>query len=103
MSNPLPVRIVGSAARAIAEASDWWIANRPNAPDAFSEELERALALIASQPLIGARAMNINLAGVRRIHLARIHYHLYYRVASSPPSVDVLAFWHTSRSSPPLM
>lgn len=103
MSGPLPVRIVNSAARAILEAAEWWTANRPQAPDAFAEELRRAFQLIATHPAIGARARNIRLAGVRRIHLARIHYHLYYRVSGSPPVVEVLALWHTSRGSAPPM
>ena len=69
MSGAFHVRIVGSAARAIAEAAEWWVANRPKAPDAFAEELERALQLLASQPSIGAQARNVKLADVRRIHL----------------------------------
>jgi plasmid stabilization system protein ParE len=101
VSKPRPVRITGSAARAIAEAAAWWTANRPKAPEAFADEVERALQLIAVHPGIGARAMNVRLAGVRRIHLARIRYHLYYRVAGVPEVIEVLALWHTSRGSPP--
>lgn len=97
MSGPLPVRIAGSASRAIIEAAEWWEINRPKAPNAFADELERAFQLLASQPLIGARARNAKLAGVRRLHLPRVHYHLYYRVASSPAAVEILALWHTSR------
>ncbi len=55
MSSPLPVRIVGSAGQAILDAAEWWLANRPKAPDAFAVELERAFQLLASQPLIGAQ------------------------------------------------
>lgn len=103
MSDRLPVYVVNSAARAIVEAAEWWAANRPKAPGAFAEELERALRLIALQPGIGARAQNTKLNGVRRIHLARVHYHLYYRVVIARPAVEVLALWHTSRgSSPPI-
>ena len=69
--------------------------NRPAAPGAIGEELERAFALIAAQPRTGAIARNARLADVRRLHLARVHYHLYYRVG--PRTIDVLAFWHTSR------
>lgn len=101
MSGPLPVRIVESATRAILEAAEWWSANRPKAPDAFAEELDRALQLLASQPAIGARARNIKLAGVRRIHLTRVHYYLYYRVIPEPATVEILALWHTKRGSPP--
>ena len=100
MSSPLPVRIVSSAARAIAEAAEWWVANRPKAPDAFVTDLESALKLIASHPGIGARARNAKLENVRRVHLARVHYHLYYRVTSEP-SIEVLALWHTSRGTDP--
>ncbi len=100
MTPSLPVRIVSSAARAISEAAEWWAANRPKAPDAFVTELERALQLIASQPVIGARAINVKLAGVRRVHLARVHFHLYYRVTSEP-AIEVLALWHTSRGASP--
>ena len=92
----LPLRVVSSAARALAEAADWWVANRPKAPDAFVTDLEKALQLIASHPGIGARARNVNLEGVRRVHLARVHYHLYYRVTSDP-TIEILALWHTSR------
>ena len=103
MTSLLPVRVVNSAARAIREASAWWIANRPKAPDAFAEEIERAFQLIASQPGVGARAQNAGLPDVRRIHLARIHYYLYYRVSASPASIEILALWHTSRGvNPPL-
>ena len=100
MNNPLPVRIVSSAARAIAEAAEWWAANRPKAPDAFVEDFERSLQLIASHSAIGARARNVKLKGVRRVHLARVHYYLYYRVTSEP-AIELLALWHTSRGTSP--
>lgn len=58
MNSPLTVRIVTSAARAIAEAAQWWAANRPKTPDAFVADLESALKLIASHPGTGARAGN---------------------------------------------
>lgn len=79
----------------------WWAENRPLVSGAIEEELERSFALLAVQPAIGARARSSRLRGVRRIHLNRIHYYLYYRVLAE--SIEVLAFWHTSRgSSPPL-
>ena len=101
MSGPFRVVIVSSAARAIVEAADWWVANRSKASAAFAEELERALQLLSSQPLIGAQARNVKLAGVRRIHLPRVHYHLYYRVIAEPPTIEVLALWHTKRGTSP--
>ena len=97
----LPIKIVLRAAREIAEAGHWWQANRPAAPAAVEEELRRAFALLAEQPSVGARALNTKLAGVRRIYLSRIRYHLYYRVRPSPEVVEVLALWHASRGSDP--
>lgn len=102
MSRRLPVDIVESADRAITKASQWWFENRPKAPEAFGEEIDRAIKLIAVEPEIGARALNVSLSGVRRVHLARIHYHLYYRVTvATSPRIEILALWHTSREGPP--
>ena len=101
MSSPLPVRIVGSAGQAILDAAEWWVSNRPKAPDAFAIELERVIQILASQPLVGARTRNVKLAGVRRLHLPRVHYHLYYRVTSHPEVVEILALWHTRRGTSP--
>ncbi len=97
----LPIRIVRSAAKAIAEAADWWQVNRTKAPEAFMEDLDSALHLIALQPNIGAKAKNMKLVDVRRIHLSRVHYYLYYRIKHTSSSMEILAFWHSSRGSEP--
>jgi plasmid stabilization system protein ParE len=101
VSGSYHVHIVSSAARAIAEAANCWVANRPKAPEAFAEELTRAFQLLASQPSIGAQARNVKLVGVRRVHLQRIHYYLYYRVRANTETVEVLALWHTKRGTSP--
>ncbi len=101
MNRKLPIRVVRSAADQITEVAAWWDANRPKAPGVFRQEIERALELVSVQPRIGAKAGNVGLAGVRRIHLSRIHYYLYYRVKESPKIVEILALWHTSRGSGP--
>lgn len=77
-------------------AETWWGLNRPKAPGAIRIELERGSSLIALQPQIGARATNVALPGVRRLHLARIHYDLYYRLVEAPRRLETLAFWHAS-------
>ena len=101
MSRRLPIKVARTAADQIAEASAWWKVNRTKAPNAFRDEIERVLELISTQPQIGARASNTKLVGVRRIHLSRIHYHMYYQLRESPAAVVVLALWHTSRGSEP--
>jgi plasmid stabilization system protein ParE len=97
----LPARLVRRATREIREASTWWAENRPAASGAVEEAVRRALRLVRSNPQIGARATNVELPGVRRVHLSRIHYHLYYRVLEDPPCVEILALWHTRRGEGP--
>jgi plasmid stabilization system protein ParE len=101
VSEPLHVEVSELAAGHIRAAEAWWRSNRPKAPNAIREELERASSLIAVQPGIGTRARNATLPGVRRVHLARIRYDLYYRVVEEPKHVELLAFWHASRGSGP--
>jgi plasmid stabilization system protein ParE len=60
-----------------------------------------AMALIRLNPQIGVHASNVALSGVRRVHLSRIRYHLYYRVRQDPACIEVLALWHTRRGSVP--
>jgi hypothetical protein len=101
VSRSLPIDITTLAKTQIRAAEDWWRLNRPKAPNAIREELERASVLILLQPDSGARARNVSLAGVRRLHLARVRYCLYYWVRSDPDRIEILAFWHESRGSAP--
>ena len=101
MSDLLPVAVSDLAVQQIRVAEAWWRVNRPKAPNAIREELERAAGLIAIQPQIGARARNLTLAGVRRLHLARIRYDLYYHLIDTPRRIEILAFWHASRGHKP--
>lgn len=101
MSRPLDIEVSQLAAIQIRAADDWWRLNRPKAPNAIHEELERAARLISLQPQIGARARNVALPGVRRLNLARIRFDLYYRVVSEPERIEVLTLWHSSRETGP--
>ena len=99
--SPLPIVVTASAAAAIREAADWWSENRDSGSAPVADELERAFELIATHPAIGASARNVGLPGVRRVHLSRIRYHLYYHASPAGDRIEVLAFWHTSRGSDP--
>lgn len=101
MSEPLHVEVSTLAAAQIRAAEAWWRLNRPKTPNAIREDLERASSLIAVQPQVGARARNVALPGVRRLHLARIRYDLYYRQVDAPKRLEILAFWHASRGRIP--
>ena len=97
----LPIKVTPRADREIQRAASWWLANRPKAPEAFKEELQRGFDLISQQPGVGAHATNVKLEGVLRIHLSRIRYFLYYRVRAS--RIEVLALWHSSRLKRPVL
>jgi plasmid stabilization system protein ParE len=104
LSGPLPIVVSRLAAEQIRVANDWWRANRPKAPNAFSDDLAQTTALLALQPRLGARARNAALAGVRRVHLTRIRYDLYYRIIEEPqPSIEILALRHSSRGGQPTL
>ena len=97
----LPVKITRRAAAQIRDGASWWSANRPKAPGAFAEDLRRAVELISHQPTIGTRAASKRLRDVRRVHLGRIRYYLYYRVQTD--RVEILAVWHSSRGRDPVL
>ncbi len=56
--------------------------------------------MLAEHPSIGATFEEGPLAGVRRLHLGRVGYQLYYRV-SDEQFLDVLGLWHSSRGGAP--
>ena len=97
MTERFSINVTRRAAAQIQKVAAWWALNRPAAPGAVEEELERALALLSAQPSVGSIARNVKLRGVMRAHLSRIRYHLYYRVSCG--QLQVLALWHTSRGS----
>jgi len=97
----LPVVLTRRAARQVEAAALWWKANRPAAPNAVRDDLAGAMTLIAEQPTCGAPTATRRFHDVRRIHLTRIDYHVYYRLAPRLRQVQVVAFWHARRGSPP--
>ena len=101
MKRPLDIDISDLARKQIRAAEDWWRLNRTKAPNAIREELERAASIISVQPEAGARALNVSLAGVRRLHLARVRYYVYYWLLTDPERIEILALWHESRGSEP--
>lgn len=101
MSERLAITFTPRASRDIAEAKRWWDANRTKAPKALEEELRATLDLIATVPGIGPIAHNVPLPGVRRIHLERVNYFLYYRPRLDLNQIEVVALWHARRGAGP--
>ena len=93
------LRIARRAAFEIERAEHWWVENRPAAPDAFRADLKGAFKLLIRQPGVGVKVGNMRLSGVRRLHLGRIRYFIYYRVKNN--ELVVLSVWHSSRGKGP--
>jgi len=96
----LRLRVTREAERQIRKASAWWHANRPAARGLFRQELTRGFDFITTQPEIGTKALDTPLLGIRRLHLIRIRYYLYYRIRNDD-TAEVVALWHTSRGQGP--
>lgn len=94
------LRVSRDAEAQIRQAARWWRENRPAAPGLLHQELQRGFQLIVGEPGIGPQAADLTAPQVRRLLLARIRYFLYYRITGEDV-VEVLAFWHTSRGTPP--
>jgi len=96
----LAVVVTPRAGRQIEAAVAWWRENRSAAPNALREDLAAAVALLADQPSMGIPVSGPH-RGLRRVHLLRVGYHLYYRVAPQLRQLQVLALWHARRGSSP--
>ena len=95
------LKLLRQASNQISEAAAWWAANRPSAPKALVRDLRQAMRLIAVQPNAGRTVKGAGFESVRRVHLTRVRYHLYYRLNPEDDTVEILAFWHSSRGSEP--
>ncbi len=61
------MRISPRAAIQIRKAGEWWLAHREKAPDAFVDDLQRGMELIASLVAVGEPVPHPHLTGVRRL------------------------------------
>lgn len=97
------VRVSPRAETQIRTAASWWSENRPKAPGAFRKDIDRGFELARDFPAAGERVEHPRYKELRRILLGRIRYHLYYSVSRETKVVKVLALWHTSRGSAPIL
>ena len=87
------------AATEIDRVAGWWAAHRPAAPGVVRKDLEAALALLVDQPSLGGQVPTATSPGIRRFHVDRIHYWVYYRVREN--RLEVVSVWHSSRGAGP--
>lgn len=96
---PLEIFVSRRAAREIECVVQWWASNRPAAPGAVRQDLQASLNLLLMQPDIGVRVKEASSPDVRRLHLDRIRYWVYYRVRRN--RLEILSVWHSSRGTDP--
>jgi plasmid stabilization system protein ParE len=96
---PLEVFVSRRAAREIERIVAWWQVNRPAAPGVARQDIEAVFALLAAQPGIGTRVRQASSPEVRRIHVDRIRYWIYYRTRGN--RLEILSVWHSGRGSGP--
>ena len=90
----LPVVTTPEADTQIRAIDEWWRANRPAAPELFTEEL------LEQAPRIGkAYRRHPAVRGLHRVLLRATRYHVYYVIR--PDAVAVLAVWHSQRDQSP--
>ena len=95
----LVVEVTPRAAIQLAAAATWWAKNRLSAPDAVRVDFQEAIALLATQPGVGAKSSTARYPELRRLYLSRVRYHIYYQVLDE--KLVVVAFWHANRGSGP--
>ncbi len=92
------------AKREIDDAVAWWADRSPARAMAIGDELARAYQLHERCPDMGRLVVvkRRPKVEVRRVVLARVGYHLYYRVDHMAEVVIGLSFWHEKRRAPRL-
>jgi plasmid stabilization system protein ParE len=88
------------AERQAEQIDGWWRANRPAAPDLFTDELDRALIALGDTPTLGM-TYQAREVSVRRILLPRTHYHLYF--TQEADRIFVVAIWNAFRGRGPTL
>ena len=91
-------KLTPRAQRELARVVEWWRAERPSAPELVLDELEAALATLATAPHIGVVYPRAR-AGTRRFLLTQTRLHIYYAVRGR--DLIVLSVWSSLRGAGP--
>lgn len=91
------------AFRDVERIDAWWRANRPAAPELFSDELQDALSLLATAPTIGAPYAAPTRRPTRRLLLPDTQVHVYYRIEADGDTVSIMRLWSARRGRGPAL
>lgn len=94
--------LIAAPAREQAENIDrFWRDHRPESPNLFARELDRARRLLTATPEIGAPYVARDGVLVRRLLLRRTRNHVYYTVDRAAGIIMIIAVWGTPKRKPP--
>jgi len=94
----IAVVFTARARRQLQTALQWWQQNREKAPNALRDDLDDALELLIETHDIGVMVGKRGFRPIRRYHLQRTSYDIYYFVAQGV--LTVTNVWHSSRRPP---
>jgi plasmid stabilization system protein ParE len=89
------------AAAQVDTIESWWRENRPAAREMFRREIETAVRLLETSPLIGKSYAEAPVPDVRRMLIGRSRYHVYWEVDATSGAVTILAVWYAGRGNGP--
>jgi plasmid stabilization system protein ParE len=98
------VYTVTFAVKALAQSrliEHWWRDHRPSAPDLFTDELARAVQLLAVTPAIGPPYREEPRYEVRRLVLRRTKCAVFYQVDDASLEISIVAIQHAARGRRP--
>jgi hypothetical protein len=75
---PRRIRVTRTAQTQIEQERAGWLANQDHV-EVFADEFEPALRVLSGLPGAGSPYTLAGIAGLRRIYLGRVGYHLYDR------------------------
>ena|SRR5690554_2785087 len=96
------VELTAQAAHQLAQAREWWRANRDKAPYAVDDDMNELFMRLEGRPELVGRALE-QMPSIRRVHLRRVRYYAYFRTVDGGERVQILALWHASRSGEPAL
>lgn len=95
---PRRVRFTATAQRHVDRERRWWLRHRVHV-DAFADEFEQALKVLALLPGAGSVYAQAGVPGLRRLYVPKVACHLYYTFDEG--EVIVRAFWGARRGRGP--
>jgi hypothetical protein len=84
------VGVAERAEREVTEAAAWWAEHRSDSPAALAEAVADGLERIAAAPYAHALARGAGRRQLRRHHLRRVDYFLYFRIDEASRTVEIV-------------